>query len=122
MMPDAKYVGGLAEMLCIAERFAASRVAFSSHNPAGPVCHAASLQVCAASSTPDRLEVQFDETPIFDEPVDGALSHAKQGVSTLPRGAGLGVRLSSAVLSRITVASPELTRTSMQKRNAPGSE
>ncbi len=110
MMPDAKYVGGLAEMLRIADRFAASGVAFSPHNPTGPICHAASLQVCAAAGTLDRLEVQFDETPVFDELVDGALPHARHGVSTLPPGAGLGVRLSPAVLSRLTVAGFELGR------------
>ena len=109
MMPDAKYVGGLAEMLRIAGTFAASGVAFSPHNPTGPVCHAASLQVCAAAGTLDRLEVQFDETPLFDELVDSALPRAARGASALPGGPGLGVRLSPGVLARLAVGGFELT-------------
>jgi galactonate dehydratase len=109
MMPDAKYVGGLAKMLRIAETFAEVGVAFSLHNPTGPVCHAASLQVCAAAGTLDRLEVQFDETPLFDELVDGALPRADRGVSTLPGGPGLGIGLSPAVLSRLGIAGFDLT-------------
>ncbi len=108
MMPDAKYVGGLEEMLRIAGTFAAAGVAFSPHNPTGPVCHAASLQVCAAAGTLDRLEVQFDETPLFDELVDGALPRAEGGASTLPGGPGLGVRLSPGVLARLAVGGFEL--------------
>ena len=108
MMPDAKYVGGLAEMLRIAGTFAAAGVAFSPHNPTGPVCHAASLQVCAAAGTLDRLEVQFDETPLFDELVEGALPRARQGEGVLPGGPGLGIRLSPAVLSRLSTGGFEL--------------
>ncbi len=109
MMPDAKYVGGLAEMLRIADAFAGAGVAFSPHNPTGPVCHAASLQVCAAARTLDRLEVQFDETSLFDELVDGALPRAERGASTLPGGPGLGIGLSPAVLSRLGIAGFDLT-------------
>src|SRR3954468_19440586 len=43
MMPDAKYVGGLREMLHVGNALALSGVGFSPHNPSGPVCHAASL-------------------------------------------------------------------------------
>lgn len=109
MMPDAKYVGGLVEMLRIADLFAASGVAFSPHNPTGPICHAASLHVCAASGTLDRLEVQFDETPLFDELTDVVLPRAEAGASALPSGSGLGPQLSSAVLSRLSAASFDLT-------------
>ncbi len=47
MMPDAKYVGGLAEMLRVAERFAEAGVAFSpaqSHRPGLPCRQPASLR------------------------------------------------------------------------------
>ena len=103
MMPDVKYVGGLAEILRIADTLAASGVAFSPHNPTGPVCHAASLHVCAAAGTMHSLEMQFDETPLFGELVDHVLPRAENGAATVPDGIGLGVRLSAAVLSRLSV-------------------
>lgn len=101
MMPDAKYVGGLAEMLRLAEALAAQGVAFSPHNPTGPVCHLASLQLCAAAPVLDRLEVQFDETPAFAALLGGAVPAQAGGVSALPAGAGLGGRLDAAVLAAL---------------------
>jgi galactonate dehydratase len=67
-------------------------VAFAPHNPSGPVAHAASLEVCAAAAAVDYLEIQFDETPMFD----GVLSQKGEGLSrptvTLsPQRHGLGI-------------------------------
>jgi galactonate dehydratase len=93
MMPDAKYVGGLREMLRVAETLQAHGVAFSPHNPSGPVCHAASLHVCAVVPALDRLEMQYAETPRFDEIVGHALPRASGGAFALPAAPGLGVRL-----------------------------
>jgi galactonate dehydratase len=101
MMPDVKYFGGLADMLALAERFAAAGVAFSPHNPTGPVCHAASLQVCAAAPVVDRLEVQFDETPRFDALVGGAIPPMRGGVSPLPAGTGIGMRLADNAVAEL---------------------
>lgn len=113
MMPDAKYVGGLKEMQRVAERFAEAGVAFSPHNPTGPICHAASLQICAAVPTADRLEVQFDETPNFDALVGGrspaAQGGAQGGASPLPDGPGLGLALDAAALARLRIDGFELT-------------
>ena len=53
-------------MLALAAEFTRHGVAFSPHNPSGPVCYAQSLHVCAALAESDLLEVQFDETPVFD--------------------------------------------------------
>lgn len=101
MMPDAKYVGGLAEMLRVAEALAARGVAFSPHNPTGPICHLASLQLCAAAPTLDRLEVQFDETPAFAALVGGAIPAQPGGASVLPAGSGLGARLDPSVVAAL---------------------
>lgn len=65
LMPDIKYVGGLAEALALAAHMAEAGIAFSPHNPSGPIAHAASVQLCAAAPTLDRLEMQWDETPLF---------------------------------------------------------
>lgn len=109
MMPDAKYVGGLTEMMRVADAFADAGVAFSPHNPTGPICHAASLQVCAAAGQADRLEVQFNETPHFAALVDDTLPHAATGASALPTGPGLGASLSPAVVQRLSRARLDLT-------------
>lgn len=109
MMPDAKYAGGLAEMLRIAEAFAGAGVAFSPHNPSGPVCHAASVQVCAALTDADLLEVQFDETPRFQALQGEALPDDAGGAATLAAGAGLGLALDAEVLASLAVTRWSLT-------------
>lgn len=94
MMPDVKYAGGPAEMLRIAETFAEYGVEFSPHNPTGPICHAASLQLCAVVENLDALELQFDETPTFDRLVGRELPPVTEGRATLPTPQpGIGVAL-----------------------------
>jgi galactonate dehydratase len=103
MMPDVKYVGGLREMLDVAATLQRHGVQFSPHNPSGPVCHAASLQVCAAVEQVARLELQFDETPLFDALVGDALPRPEAGVLRIPDTPGLGVRLAADVVERLAV-------------------
>jgi galactonate dehydratase len=93
MMPDVKYMGGLREMLRAAEAFARFGVAMSPHNPTGPIAHAASLHVSAAMAAFDMLELQYDESPLFDSLVGDDLPPRIDGHSVLPSGPGLGVRL-----------------------------
>jgi galactonate dehydratase len=93
MMPDAKYVGGLAKMLCLAQRMRDAGVAFSPHNPSGPVCHAASLHVSAAAEGLHSLETQFDETPLFDALAGAPFRPVEGGATTLPTAVGIGMRL-----------------------------
>ncbi len=99
MMPDVKYVGGLREMLRCAELFAHHGVAMSPHNPSGPVAHAASLHVSAAMEHFDMLEIQFDESTLFDRLVAPALPTRERGASPLPVNFGLGVRLDGQLLA-----------------------
>ena len=101
MMPDAKYVGGLREMLDVAHAFERAGVAFSPHNPSGPVCHAASLQVCAVAPGLDRLELQYAETPLFDDLVGRVLPRPVDGAIDVPKTTGLGVRLDAEVVARL---------------------
>jgi galactonate dehydratase len=94
IMPDVKYAGGLAEMLRMAEALNRAGIAFSPHNPTGPIAHAASLEICAAAGETDLLEHQFDESPLFDSLVHAELPAAEGGVVTLePSRVGLGVSL-----------------------------
>ena len=102
MMPDVKYAGGSDEMMRIAEEFAEAGVTFSPHNPSGPICHAHSLQLCAALPDEAVLETQYDETPLFDELVGQALPQANGGIVTLDSSlAGIGVSLANPVLEAL---------------------
>jgi len=105
VMPDIKYVGSIDEMLALGRRLEGAGTVFSPHNPSGPVCHAASLHVCAVAPELARLEMQFDETPVFPNLVGGALPVPRGGVSALPFGAGLGVKLDPAVRDEYRVVS-----------------
>ena len=104
MMPDAKYVGGLREMLDVAELLKRHGVAFSPHNPSGPVCHAASVHVCAASSIVDRLEMQYAETPLFSTLVGSSFPSAIDGSIEVPRTAGLGAQLDRGLVEELQAA------------------
>lgn len=95
LMPDIKYVGGLAEFRRIAEYATARGVAVAPHNPSGPVSHVASLQLCAGLVGFSVLEHQYDESPVFGEIVAGALPTTRRGHCELPRGAGLGIELAT---------------------------
>jgi galactonate dehydratase len=93
LMPDVKYCGGPWDMLRIGDAMRRRGIAFSPHNPSGPICHAASLQVCAAAETLDRLEVQFDEGPLFTRLVRETIPPCVEGASALPSGPGIGMTL-----------------------------
>lgn len=93
MMPDVKYIGGLQEMLRAAEQFERHGVQFSPHNPTGPICHAASLQLAAAASSFDMLETQFDESPLFTGLVERDFGPVREGLVAFNPAPGLGANL-----------------------------
>ena len=100
VMPDMKYIGGIHEMQRTAVECEALGVEVSPHNPSGPICHAASLQVSASLGAFDMLELQFDESPLFDSLVGAPFARVSHGHAELPPGPGLGVRLADAILTR----------------------
>ncbi|MCY3840966.1 MAG: hypothetical protein OXH09_20355, partial [Gammaproteobacteria bacterium] len=79
VMPDMKYIGGIHEMKRTAAGCEALGVQVSPHNPSGPICHAASLQVSASLGAFDILELQFDESPLFDQLVGGPFPASRDG-------------------------------------------
>lgn len=93
IMPDVKYLGGLALMMDLAALAARHGAVLSLHNPTGPVCHAASLHVSAALPAYDSLEMQFDESPLFDALLAGPPFTNAGGVSPVPETPGLGAAL-----------------------------
>ena len=100
VMPDMKYIGGVREMERTAVECEALDVQLSPHNPSGPICHAASLQVSASLDAFDMLELQFDESPLFDSLVDAPFPAIIDGHAVLPPGLGLGVKLVEGILDQ----------------------
>ncbi len=101
IMPDVKYLGGLARFRSLAGNAARHGAIVSPHNPTGPVCHVASLHVAAVLPELDSLEVQFDETPLFEDLVGGHVPAVTSGAAAPPRRPGLGVALDGALAARL---------------------
>ncbi|MXY52650.1 MAG: mandelate racemase/muconate lactonizing enzyme family protein [Gammaproteobacteria bacterium] len=101
VMPDVKYMGGLHEVVQTAERCAALGIEVSPHNPSGPICHATSLHVSSALDVFDMLEMQFDESPLFDALVGAPFGEVREGHLEPPSGTGLGVTLQEDVLRSV---------------------
>ena len=93
LMPDVKYAGGYRGMLAIAEICDAHGVAFSPHNPTGPVAHLASIHVCAAAPSVLWLEHQWAESPLFDALIGGCAAELVDGAFVAPGAPGLGAAL-----------------------------
>ena len=100
VMPDMKYAGGIHQMQAISAGCRALGVQVSPHNPSGPICHAASLQISATLDAFDMLELQFDESPLFDGLLRAPFGPVQGGQTAPPAGSGFGVALDEAVLHR----------------------
>ncbi len=92
IMPDVKHAGGLAELMRVAEDAERQGVAVSIHNPSGPIAHTHSVHATCALGGDERLEVQFDESPLFMTITDPP-PVIVAGMATRPDGPGLGMRL-----------------------------
>jgi galactonate dehydratase len=98
VMPDVKYCGGPWEMLRIAQRATDHGVQFSPHNPSGPVCTWHSLQVAGVAPECDLLELQFDESPLYNEVLQGWALDAASGHAALPLTPGFSPQVNTALL------------------------
>lgn len=94
LMPDVKYAGGLSEFLSIADAAAGAGIDISPHNPSGPVSHLLSLDVCTVLPNLLMLEMQYNESALFETLVTGKIPSISDGQSALalPR-PGLGADL-----------------------------
>lgn len=110
IMPDVKYLGGLALFAELAEMAQRQGAAISPHNPSGPVSHAASIHVSAVVSGFDSLEHQFDETPHFNKLVGDSGVPTQEGKARLPSKPGLGVSLDEGLLDRLRLEEPSGVR------------
>jgi galactonate dehydratase len=89
VMPDVKYCGGPWEMLRIAERAHEAGVVCSPHNPTGPIASLHSLNVAAVAPGEAMVEIQFDESPLFDRLIPGAHPAFQEGRLAAPTQTGL---------------------------------
>ncbi|HWI13557.1 MAG TPA: mandelate racemase/muconate lactonizing enzyme family protein [Burkholderiales bacterium] len=99
VMPDVKYAGGCSEMLKIAALCERNGVAFSPHNPTGPVCNLVSMHVCAVAPAFLVLEHQLAESGLYYDVVRGFRPRLVDGCFEVPDTPGLGVELDENVLA-----------------------
>ncbi len=98
VMPDMKYIGGIHELQRTSAGCDALGIQVSPHNPSGPIAHAVSLHIAASLTEFDMLELQFDESPLFDELVSAPFAPVEKGHTVLPQGIGLGPHLNKSVM------------------------
>ena len=99
VMPDVKYAGGYNEMLKIAALCEQHDVAFSPHNPTGPICNLASMHLCMAAPAFLILEHQLAESPLYFDVVGGYKPKLVNGCFEVPDTPGIGVTLDDTVLA-----------------------
>jgi galactonate dehydratase len=73
-------------------------VQFSPHNPSGPVCTWHSLQIAALAPECAMLELQFDESDLYDAVLDGAPLSTQGASLSLERPYGQSLGLNMQVL------------------------
>ena len=98
VMPDIKYCGGPLEMLKIAQRAAEHGVLFSPHNPSGPVCTWHSLQIAALAPECAMLELQFEESALYEQLLKGPPMSTQGGGLSLERAYGQSLSMNTQLL------------------------
>ncbi|MCX7232481.1 MAG: hypothetical protein NTY26_03275 [Burkholderiales bacterium] len=71
---------------------------FSPHNPSGPLCSWHSLLVAAVAPVCDMLEIQFDESPLYDSVQAGPSLAMEGGQLPVPVHAGSVLAVQPALL------------------------
>ncbi len=99
VMPDVKYAGGYSEMLKIAALCEQQGVAFSPHNPTGPICNLASMHLCMVAPAFLILEHQLAESPLYFDVVCGYRPKLVDGCFEVPDTPGIGVSVDDAVIA-----------------------
>lgn len=99
IMPDVKYCGGPSELLRIADAAAAAGTLVAPHNPSGPVATGHSIHL-AAHPAIDLLELQHNETPLFEAVICGGDLGLQSGYLSAGAGLGLGLTLNHGVCEK----------------------
>jgi galactonate dehydratase len=100
VMPDVSWCGGISEAKKIATMSEAHYLPIAPHNCGGPILHYATAHLSANVTNLFIMEsVRRHYKEEYEGLVTGALGPAADGNLPLPPGPGLGVELSSKVLS-----------------------
>ena len=97
IQPDIVQAGGIMELKKIAAMAEAHYVGFQPHNPYGPICTAAALQLDAC--TPNFMIQEGGLHPWFQDATSGMAPIQKDGFFDLPELPGLGVDLNEEWLA-----------------------
>lgn len=99
VMPDILRCGGLAETMRISQAAAERGIVASPHNYSSGVGLAATLHLMSALPTTELLEFDPTETAIYEELFVDPLI-VEGGQVSVPKGPGLGVRLTPEIVGR----------------------
>ena len=97
IQPDVVQAGGILELKKIAAMAEAHYVGFQPHNPYGPICTAAAIQLDAC--TPNFMIQEGGLSPWFPEATGGTAIQQVDGFFPTPDGPGLAVELDEAWLA-----------------------
>ncbi len=98
IMPDVKYAGGYTEMLHIAELAAQHGIAYSPHNPSGPLCTMATLHLCALAGNFLIMEHQLAESSVYLDIMKGEHPKLVDGCYAVPDTPGVGMELNDEAI------------------------
>ena len=93
IMPDVKYAGGYTEMLHIVELASQHGIAYSPHNPSGPLCTMATLHLCALAGNFLIMEHQLAESSVYLDIMKGEHPKLINGCYAVPDTPGVGMEL-----------------------------
>ncbi len=92
IQPDISHAGGISELKKIAAEAECRYISFAPHNPSGPVANAATLQLAAACSNFEILEIMYSDVEWRKEICNECLEY-KDGYMTIPDRPGLGIEI-----------------------------
>ena len=78
-----------------------------------------SLQISAVLPGFDRLEMQFDESPLFDALLRAPFGAIKNGHATLPSGEGCGVEFDIVALDRYAIHRVDFPQVELRSAGNP---
>lgn len=100
VQPDVLHAGGITELRKIAQLAETFGVEIAPHQCSGPIGHVASLHAMSGCRNFFLQEWEGDDDAIYQELCQGTYPVQKDGAVTLPTGAGLGLTVNFAELTR----------------------
>ena len=102
VQPDICKWGGFTKTLPLARRIVAAGQTYCPHFLAGPIGVLASAHCLAAAGGDGMLEIDANMNPIRER-LTGGLPTIKNGIMSMPAGAGLGIEPDMAILGEFAL-------------------